>query len=125
VPNSTAWVILTSRYGGDKRQPSERDLARAIDELFDESPSGMREPDFAEHPNAWLRYGFDDGPLRVIDVYRTGVVIFSKYADADLEELQSENAVRGLDGDRALSLWKWLANGEIKKIVASYPECGW
>lgn len=125
MPNATAWVILTSRYGGGKRQPSEIDLARAIDELFDEILSGMSEADYAEHPNAWLTYGFDDGPLRVIDVDRTGVVIFSKYADADLEELQSEHTVRGVDGDRALSLWKWLANGEIEKIVASYPDCGW
>ena len=50
--DAAAWVILTTRFGSDKSQPSHDDLARAVDELFNENTKGMREADYAEHPNA-------------------------------------------------------------------------
>jgi hypothetical protein len=123
--DSAGWVILTTRYGSDKSMPSEADLARAVDELFVENVESMREPDDAEHPNAWLRYGFDDGPVYVIDARGNGTVTFEKWGDQDDDELLSSYRVYGVDKPRLLSLWKWLASGQVAKIAAEYPECGW
>jgi hypothetical protein len=85
----------------------------------------MTESDYAEHPNAWLRYGFDEGPVLVIDVYRKGTVIFSKYADQDDVEPLTEYTMQNVERESLLSLWKWLANGEIEKIRTKHPTCGW
>jgi len=54
---SQAWVILTRRYGGDTRSPTDAQLAEAIAELYHETLSGMTESDYAEHGTASLRYG--------------------------------------------------------------------
>jgi hypothetical protein len=78
-----AWVILSVRYGGDIRNPSPQQLQQALGELFEENIPGMTEADYMDHPSAWLRYGFDEGPMYVLDVYRDRSVIFAKYADQD------------------------------------------
>ena len=53
---SPAWVILTKRFGGDIRSPTEDQLAQAVDELFNENIEGFMEGDYAEHAHAFLRY---------------------------------------------------------------------
>jgi hypothetical protein len=125
MPDSAAWVILTDRYGADKRQPSPEDLRRAIDELLNENIAGMTEADFAEHPNAWLRYGFDEGPMFVINAYRNGSVTFSQFPDQDDAEPLTEHTAQPVDRTSLLSLWTWLAEGDIAKIAAKHPCCGW
>jgi hypothetical protein len=46
MPQSPAWVILTTRYGEDIRQPSDNHLAQAVDELLNENIVGMTEADY-------------------------------------------------------------------------------
>jgi hypothetical protein len=117
-----AWVILTSRYGGDTREPSVDQLHRALAEVYHESDPSMTEGDYAEHPNAWLRYGSDDGPMYVLNVYRSATVYFSQWSDPDYEsELEPEVERVKVSESEARHLWELLASGKIDEIKAS----GW
>ena len=114
-----SWLILTTRYGSDIRDPSIDDFMDALNEIFHESLEGMTEFDYAEHSNAWLRYGFDDGPMYVLDFYRNGRVTFGQWADQDYEtELNPETTIENITQERMFQLWKWLASGEVDTIKA-------
>jgi len=125
---SKGWAILSTRYGGDIRQPSHEQLVQAIDEVVAEDPNGMAERDYAEHPNAWLRYGFDDGPVYVIDAYRGGTVICSQFAEQDDNDPVRENTLRDVsrrfEGATAVVV-EASFSGEIASIQAEYPDFGW
>jgi hypothetical protein len=111
------WLILTSRYGGDTGDPSQDELASALREVYHENEPGWPEAMYEEHPNAWLRYGFDEGPRFILDVYRGGRVAFGQWADQDFEtELAPEQILRGVDEETAKRLWSLLAAGEIDEI---------
>jgi hypothetical protein len=111
------WLILTRRYGGDVRQPTVGELRSALAEIYHENHAGLTESDYAEHPNAWLRFGFDDGPMYVLDVYRGGRVHFSQWADPDYGDELEPEAIRSDVGEvEALLLWELLAAGEIDQI---------
>ena len=118
------WTVLHLRYGEDIRTPSENDLERAVDELFNEDLPGMLKFDYAEHPNAWLRFGWDEGPEFVVEASRYKTVTLLKYADQDDIDAMTE-ATFNIDNERLLTLWRWLAAGEIDRIRAAYPRCGW
>ena len=124
VSNSTGWVILHKRYDEDVRQPSDGELAQAIDELFNEEIKRMTEADYAEHPSAWLRHGFDEGPMFVVEANRDGTATLSKYADQDEIDPMAE-ATFSIHRDAILSLWRWLAEGKIEQIKSAYPGCRW
>jgi hypothetical protein len=116
------WVILTSRYGGDIREPTVDQLRRVLAEVYHENAPSMTEGDYAEHPNAWLRYGFDDGPMYVLNVYRSRTVYFSQWADPDYEsELGPEAERTDVSESEACHLWELLAAGKIDEVKAS----GW
>src|SRR5262245_11972035 len=124
MSQSPAWVILTKRYGDDIRTPSDDHLAQAVDELFNENLKGISEDDYVEHPSAWLRYGFDEGPVFVVEANRYGTVTLSKYADQDDTDAVAE-ATFNIERERLLPLWRWLSAGHIERIRAAYPRCGW
>jgi hypothetical protein len=105
--------------------PSDSHLALAADEIFNESIEGMTEADYAGHPTAWLRYGFDEGPMFVIEVSRDRTVTLSRYADQDDIDPSVEYQMTNMPQERLATLWNWLARGEMEKIRAEYPDCGW
>ena len=121
---STPWLILTTRYGTDSTQPSAAQLRQAIDELFEEKTKGLTDSDYAEHPNAWLRSGTDGGPMFVIDAYRTGTVILSKFADQDDDEPSQEATLSNMSREKILKLWTSLAIGDLRSIQLECPGCG-
>lgn len=111
------WVILTTRYDDHKKSPTPGDLSAALNEIYHEDLSYMTPADYAEHPNACMRCGFDEGAMYVLDVYRTGKVIFQQWADNDFEnELAPEIAIENVPKDKARRLWDWMADGKIDKI---------
>ncbi|HEX8651566.1 MAG TPA: hypothetical protein VF708_12060 [Pyrinomonadaceae bacterium] len=116
-----AWVILSVRYGGDIRDPSLQQLQQALGELFEENIPGMTEADYMEHPNTWLRYGFDEGPEYVLDVYRDRSVIFAKYADQDDADPLWEYRMNDVSREKALALWQHLIEGKLDDLEAE----GW
>ena len=85
----------------------------------------MSESDYAEHPNAWLTRGSDDGPMFVIDAYRTGDVILSKYADQDDAEPEQSVTIRSVSKEVVVELWASLSKGEFERIRAMCPDCKW
>jgi hypothetical protein len=114
---SQPWVILTRRYGADIRSPSPDQLANAIAELYHETLPDMTEDDYAEHGAAFLRYGYDEGPMFVIEVDRLRQVTFEELADQDYErELMPPRHMHHVSEDQALQLWMYLAHGQIESV---------
>ena len=114
---STPWVILSWRYGADTRNPTPSQLTEAIAELYHETLLGMQEGCYAEHGAASLRYGFDEGPMFVLEVNRLHEVIFEVWADQDYEqELGPSRLLKSVPEDHALLLWSWIARGEIVRV---------
>lgn len=110
-------MILTSRYGDDTDNPTHSELAHAITELYHETPVGMTEADYAEHGAAFLRYGFDDGPMIVLEISRLQECRLEEWADQDFEQqLAPHRVMRKLPEVQALQLWDWLARGQIDLI---------
>ena len=112
-----AWAILTRRYGGDVRNPTAEELAIAIEELYVEDLLGSTEADYEEHGAASLRYGFDDGPMYVLEVSRGGAVTLEEWADQDYQAaLSPPRSIESVPPGRAMELWRWLAEGAIDKV---------
>ena len=114
------WTILTTRNGEDIAQPSSEQLEDAVDELFE----GNEAAD-VEHRNALVRYGTDNGPMFVVEAYSNGLLIMSKYADADFGEPSHEVRLHNVLPDMVLEAWSWLSRGEFDKIRHAHPTCQW
>jgi len=114
----TPWAILTKRYGEDIRQPSDAQLSKAIDELYIENLPGMTERDYQEHSEAFLRLGFDEGPMYVTTATRNGrKVILEEWKDTDYEEEQCPpKTMQNISKDQVFNLFKFLAQGNIDLI---------
>lgn len=119
------WCNLNTRYGGGSDNPCHDDLVNAARELYDENITGMHEGDYAEHPNAWLTLGYDNGPMYVIDAYRKGMVILSKFNDQDDDEPVAESREEKVSEDTLVEVWTWLLERDIERIRATFPACGW
>jgi hypothetical protein len=114
---SEPWIILTRRFGGNTRSPTMAQLAEAIAELYHETLPGMTEGDYAEHGAASLRYGYDDGPMFVLEVDRIRQVTLEEWADQDYEqELVPPRRMQFVSEEQALRLWAWLAQGDIDRV---------
>jgi hypothetical protein len=69
---SNPWCYLRCRYGGDTGAPTRGEISAAVKELYEESLPGMTEGDYEEHGSASLRYGYDEGPMYVLEITRHG-----------------------------------------------------
>ena len=126
MPPAPGSVVLTFRYGHEAADPTPEDLAAAATEVYTETLPDMSEADYEEHPNAWLRYvAGRDGPEYVIDAYRNGMVVLSKYADTGMNEVIAEYELPDVTRGRLLALWTWLAAGDVERIRAEVPGSGW
>lgn len=99
--------------------PSPRDLEDAIREVFHESELGLQEGDYVEHPNAWLTYEFESGDNWVVyclDLYRKGLIIYSKFEDQDDLSPAFERRCNCISEEDALRYWKCLASGKIEEL---------
>ncbi len=118
LPDTTQpWLILTRRYGRDVLRPPPTDLADALTELYVENLPGMMPGDYEEHGAVSLRYGFDEGPMYVLEVSRLGTVSFEGWADQDFEApLFQPRLMTSVSLPRALQLLQWLAEGAIDSV---------
>lgn len=106
------WWVLTTRWGVDIVSPTTAELQGALEELF-----SAKDP---EHPNSWLRFGRDDGPMFVVDVYEGGTVVFEEWADTEFEfELASPRQLTGATRATALRLWELLRQGDLPAVRAA------
>jgi hypothetical protein len=95
-PSASVDTGLVTRWGGGQDNPTVDELRAALAEL--------NTPD-TEHPSAWL--SDDDG--WTVDVYETGLVIFSHQGEDICER-------RGVPREEALELWLLLLQGKRDEI---------
>ena len=119
---SEPWRYLQKRYGEDVSAPSRQQLGDAVTELFDETLPGMTQADYEEHGAAHLRYGFDEGPMYVVEISRTGEATLEEWADQDYEQELSPAKTISVTAQQALDLWLLLAAGEIERVRAVFHD---
>jgi hypothetical protein len=115
-----AEVDLITRFGGGTADSSLDDLKEALRELYIENHPSLVEEDYKEHPNTWLNYGYENGNKWIVytlDIYRGGMVIFSKRDDQDNLAPEFEKRMTGVSQESALELWKALASGNIDTLM--------
>ncbi|MEA2707515.1 MAG: hypothetical protein QOF78_116 [Phycisphaerales bacterium] len=111
-------VTLIARFGDGTDDPSPADMERAIHEVFVETNPACSEADYAEHPNAWLNYGEPAGEgwsVTTLDLYRTGEMRFTRYADQDDAEPEFE-LTKQVGREEAVRLWLLLHAGNIAAL---------
>ncbi len=84
----------------------------------------MNKDDYMEHPSTWLRYGFDEEPMYVLDVYRDRSAIFTKYPDQDDSDSLWEYRMNDILQEKALALWQHLIEGRLHDLEAEEWEAG-
>jgi hypothetical protein len=104
-PNDT-WLVLTSRYGADSRDPLEPALANAVNDL-------QKNKDDTEHPNAWLRYGLSDGRVFVLEAYTSGTVYLQEFKDQDDSDPTESHEQNGVAPEDMLRHFQLLASGDL------------
>ena len=116
---------LTFRYGSEIESPSLADMRAALAEVFHENHPDLTEGDYVEHPNSWLEYGFqngDDWTVITVDVYRTGLALYSHLADQDDDEPRADHRLQNVTEDRALELFQLLANRDIDNLATVFQR---
>jgi hypothetical protein len=112
-------ITLNTRFDSGIEAPSIADLDQATAEIFDENNPNCSAADYAEHPNAWLTYGFADADrwtVITLDLYRSGVMRFVKYADQDDDDPEFE-MVQQVNRQEALTLWSLLRDGKLQTLA--------
>lgn len=118
---SNSWCYLLCRFGEEKRAPTRNDISAAVEELYEEPRSGMTECDYEEHGAASLRYGYDEGPMYVLEITRHGTARWEEWADQDYEvELTPMRELKSLPREKAVLLWEHLAAGEADVVRAHF-----
>jgi hypothetical protein len=119
------WFILTSRYGGDTRDPSLDELRFALDEVYVENHPGMTLTDYEEHPSAFVRYGVDAGPMYLLYVGRSGAVTLEQWVDQDYgDELAKPLTMEKVSREEALAMWSKLQSGQIEALRSDFKRQG-
>ncbi|MCY0914459.1 hypothetical protein [Massilia antarctica] len=117
---SNPWCYLLYRYGEETGPPTRDEISAAVQELYQEILPGMTEGDYEEHDAASLRYGYDEGPMYVLEITRHGTARWAEWADQDYEvELCPMREVQSLPQEEAVLLWEQLAAGE-PDVVRAY-----
>lgn len=117
---SNPWCYLLYRYGEETEAPTLDEISAAVKELYEENLPGMTEGDYEEHGAASLRYGYDEGPMYVLEITRHGIARWEEWADQDYEmELCPMKEVKSLPQEKAVLLWEKLATGKAE-IVRTY-----
>jgi hypothetical protein len=114
---SNPWSYLLRRYGEERRMPTRDEIEAAVQELYEEGLSGMSASDYEEHGTGSLRYGYDGGPMYVLEITRHGAARLEEWADQDYEtELCPMREVKALPQEQAVLLWAQLAAGDIEAV---------
>jgi hypothetical protein len=118
---SNPWCYLLFRYGEERGAPTSGEVAAAVKELYEEPLPGMTEGDYEEQGAASLRYGYDEGPMYMLEITRRGTARWEEWADQDYEiELCPMIEVKSLPREKAVLLWEQLAAGETDRVRAYF-----
>ena len=112
-----AFLILSRRYGGDVRDPTDGDLQSALREVFVEDHPDLSDADYEEHPSAFLRVGMEDGTMYVLYASRGGELTLEQWADSDFEaESAAPTYLHRATSETALGLWRAAKAGDLAAI---------
>lgn len=117
---ASPWSYLVYRYGAEASEPGSAQIDRALHELFHEEIDGMTEDDYAEHGDAFLRHGYDEGPMYVVEISRTGRATFSQWADQDYYNEIAPAIDITVDEATAREIWHLLARGAIDELKSRF-----
>ncbi len=108
-----AWVVLTAVDGAEIANPSERQLAAAIADVYHDVGKDSN----GSQKTAVLRFGYDDGLMYEVEVGGNGDVKFEEWSDRDCEiALEVPKTMSTLSQSDALQLWIWLALRQVARI---------
>jgi hypothetical protein len=121
---SKPWCYLLGRYGNESRSPSPEQIRATVRELYEENLPGMTEGDYDEHGAGSLRYGYDEGPMYVLEITRHGgLARLEEWADQDYEnESCPMKETELLPQEKSKLLWNSLATGNIERVRAYFQE---
>lgn len=115
------WCYLLRRYGEETGAPTREEISAAVKELYEENLPGMTEGDHEEHGAASLRYGYDEGPMYVLEIIRHGTARWEEWADQDCEvELCPMKEVKSLAQEKAVLLLVQLSTGTTEIVRAHF-----
>jgi len=119
---SQAWCVLTGRYGHTTLSPTDARLIQAANDLYGASLADVSEQDSQV---ACLRFGWDEGPVFVIEATSAKKVALEKYADSYCERIVSKVLLPNVTEQELVELWQALAMGNIDWVKRARPECAW
>ncbi len=120
---SNPWCYLLYRYGEETGPPTRDDITAAARELYEETLPGMTEAAYEEHGAASLRYGYDEGPMYVLEITRHGTARWEEWADQDYRvELCPMREIKSLPYGNAVLLWEQLAAGQSEVVRAYFKQ---
>lgn len=111
------WSHLVSRFGNLGGSTSAENIRRAVHEMFHEDHPNLVEGDYAEHPDAWITYGFDSGPVFTLTIQRFGSMLLERRSDQDdIDPAESFHAEQ-LDEDTCCQLCTRLVAGDLDFVL--------
>jgi len=120
---SESSLRLHFRFGNEIESPTDADIRTALAEVFHESHPDLVDGDYVEHPNAWLQFGYENGAdwsLIVVDVYRSGAVSYSRWADQDDDDPVVEARIESVSETRANELLNMLLNRRLDELSSEF-----
>ena len=112
---SGRWLILTTRTGQEKEDPTKEDLSHAIEEL---GQLDSKSP--VEEDTIWLHCGTQAGPIYVLSVNRDGTTSLSVFVNQDADD-PIEELTKKITLEMALALWKLLADDKPDQVRDGSP----
>ena len=111
--SETGWSHLVSRFGDLGDGTSEENIRRAVRQMYHEDHPSLHEGDYAEHPDAWVNYGFDDGPVYTLTIRRFGELLLEKRLDQeDIDATESFRAEK-VDEETCCRICTQLVAGDL------------
>jgi hypothetical protein len=93
--SENGWSHLNSRFGNLDGNTSAENIRCAVREMYHEDHPDLSDGDYAEHPDAWIDRGLENGPLYTLTIQRFGRLQLEKRADQDdvdaAESFQMDN----------------------------------
>jgi len=124
---STRSCTLENRFGDkdNSSPPTDSELLLAASEVLNEAAlmtqyAQLSEDDLAEHPNAWLDSGVEDGEVEILDLYRGGRLEFVRYADGEMTEELFKASLTNVTVPQAVALWQALRDGRVEEVEAAF-----
>jgi hypothetical protein len=107
------WSHLFSRFGNRGNSSSEENIRRAVQEMYHEDYASLSEGNYVEHPDAWINYGFDSGPVYMLTIRRFGELLLEKRLDQDDIDPAESFRAKKVDEETCCRICMSLVAGDL------------